>query len=556
MSVMRRFGCAVAALAVTAGTVLGSSGPADARPLVPSLLEQGTIPGWLSYDRPPQYPTVSEEIRVPMRDGVGMRCTKLGPATTNGRPLEGRHPVVVTDFFAYRLLQYATVGLPEPLAERGYVTLTCSPRGSGGTEGAWRPFEKQESQDNYDLIEWAAAQPWSTGKVGQVGMSYGGISTYKAVATHAPHLAAAVPIVSFANAYREMVYPGGAPGTVLRWWPAVTGVTAQADQPRDAASTFPEYAAVANQWKEHPTEDAYWKAWNVDGKAVGSSTVPILGIGGWADLFPDGMVRNYLAAKTHSHLLMLPGAHLNFLPGDPDWPVVANAMLGWFDRYLMGRTDVPQPRARITSWQLPHFSGHWTELADWPTRTTRLPLTGGWGPDTTELMIHNVIPWDNGCACLEHGAYNSADLPINDQRMADSQRVKFDVGPLEHDMVLVGTPVTHLVADLSASDGNIVVRLEDVSPTGAAYVITSGWLRASHRLGHEHPEPLTPNKTYNFTIPMWPTDWRLQAGHFLRITVSSGDVQMIQPAGDPDSQMIVYAGKGGSTIDLPVQNMN
>ena len=83
----------------------------------------------------------------------------------DGHPLAGKHPVVVTDFFAYRLLQYATTGLPEPLAERGYVTLTCSPRGSGGSSGAWRPFEQQESQDNYDLIEWAAAQPWSTGKI-------------------------------------------------------------------------------------------------------------------------------------------------------------------------------------------------------------------------------------------------------------------------------------------------------------------------------------------------------------------------------------------------------
>ncbi|HZE66689.1 MAG TPA: CocE/NonD family hydrolase [Sporichthyaceae bacterium] len=554
MAPIRRLGSAAAALALLTGTVLATPGPAGAKPNAPSLVELGPLPTWLSYDRPAQYPVTSAEIRVPMRDGVQMRCTKLGPAGPGGQPLDGRHPVVVTDFFAYRMLQYAMTDLPEPLAERGYVTLSCSPRGSGGTPGAWQPFAKQESQDNYDLIEWAAAQPWSTGKVGQVGISYGGISTYKAVSTHAPHLAAAVPIVAFSNAYREIVYPGGAPGTVLRWWPAVTGVTAQADQPGAAATTLPDYAAMNGQWKDHPTEDDYWKPWNVDGKAVGSSKVPILGVGGWGDLFPDGMVRNYLAAKQHSHLLMLPGAHLNFVPGDPDWSVVAHAMLGWFDRYLMKLPNVPQPRARITSWELPHYSGRWTEFPDWPTRTTRLILKGVWGPDATSAFIHPVNPFDNGCFCMEHGAYNSADLPMNDQRLPDSQRVMFDEAPVDHDTVIVGTPVAHLRATLSAPDGNIVVRLEDVGPDRTSYVITTGWLRASHRLGHEHPLLLTPNQPYDFTVPLWPTDWNIRAGHFLRITVSSGDVQMIEPFGDSNDTMILYADLHGSTIDVPFRD--
>jgi hypothetical protein len=553
VAVIRRWGSAAAALALTA-TVLATPGTAGADGKSPSLLEQGSVPTWLTYDRPASYRTLSEEIRVPMRDGVAMRCSKLGPAGENGQPLAGKHPVVVTDFFAYRMLQYATTGLPEPLAERGYVTLTCSPRGSGGTPGAWRPFAEQESKDNYDLIEWAAAQPWSTGKIGQVGISYGGISTYKAVAMHPPHLAAAVPIVSYANPYREMVYPGGAPGTVLRWWPTVTGVTAQADQPAAMATSFPDYLAMNEQWRAHPTEDAYWKTWNVDGKAVGSSTVPILGIGGWADLFPDGMVRNYLAAKAHSHLLMLPGAHLNFLPGDTDWPIVAHAMLSWFDRYLMNRADVPRPGARITSWLMPHFTGRWTELPDWPTRTTRVPLLGGWGADTTVVILHNVNPYDNGCFCAEHGTYNSADEPMNNQHLLDAQRAKFEDIPVKTDTVIVGTPIAHIRATLSAPDGNIVVRMEDVAPDGTSYVITTGWLRASHRLSHENPAQLTPNQLYDFTVPLWPTDWNIRAGHLLRVTVSGGDLQMIQPTWQPNSTMAVYAGKDGSTIDLPVQN--
>jgi predicted acyl esterase len=549
----RRLGSAAAALALATTVVVTPTG-AGAQPIAPSILLQGQVPAWLTYDRPAHYPVVSEEIQVPMRDGVDMRCSKLGPADQNGKPLAGRHPVVVTDFFAYRLLQYATTALPQPLAERGYVTLTCSPRGSGGTPGAWQPFQKQESQDNYDLIEWAAAQSWSTGKVGQVGMSYGGISTYKAISTHPPHLAAAVPIVAYHDVYREIVYPGGAPGTVLRWWPAFTGAMAQADQPEAATTTFPGYLAMNQEWAAHPTEDAYWKSWNVDSKAVGSSTVPILGIGGWGDLFPDGMVRNYQAAKEHSHLLMLPGAHANFLPGDTDWPVVEHAVLSWFDRYLMQLDGVPQPGARVTSWQLPHYTGHWTEMADWPTRSKRVPWTGPWGADVTELYPLTVNPYDNGCTCVEHGLYNSADLPQNDQRFQDVHRVNWDVGPLKRDTVIVGTPVVNLTAALATSDGNLVVRMEDLAPDGTSYVITTGWLRASHRLSHERPEGLTPHQPYDFRISLWPTDWNIKAGHFLRISVSSGDLQMIKPSGQSDNTIMVYAGKYGTTADLPLPN--
>lgn len=90
----------------------------------------------------------------------------------------------------------------------------------------------------------------------------------------------------------------------------------------------------------------------------------MLGIGGWHDLFPKGMVDNYRAIRDQSWLLMLPWAHGDFVPGHPDYPVIDRARLAWFDHWLLGLPEAPLPSARVTSWQLPKRSGHWVELAD------------------------------------------------------------------------------------------------------------------------------------------------------------------------------------------------
>ncbi len=538
MRVPRRIVGAACALALVTGSTWAARSAEAA-------VDYGTVPEWLTYDRPAEFDVVSEEIRVPMRDGVGMRCTKVSPA--RGKAIDaGKRPVVITNFFAYRVLQRVAFSeMAEGLAKRGYVTLSCSPRGSGGTAGEWAPFEAQESKDNYDLIEWAGVQPWSTGRVGQTGISYGGISTMKALATNAPHLKAAVPVVAYNEVYREMVYPGGARGATLRWWPALTWATSVSDQaPDDSAGSLAHFAAFEKRAQDHPLYDNYWKSLAIDTAAVDRSNVPTLAIGGWNDLFPQGTVRNYLGAKDQTTLLMLPGAHGEFAPGVPQFQAGLNAMLSWFDTHLMERQDVPQPGAKVTSWELPRLSGGWVEMPDYPARTKREPLLD---PESS----YTVNPYDNGCSCVEHGVYSSTDFPFNDQRVYDLGRLTYDQERLGDAWLIVGAPVAHLRAALSAPKGNLVVRLQDVGPDGTSTVITTGWLNAEHRLGHDRLAPIEPGKIYDFRVELWPTHWRLAGDHFLRISVSSGDIQHIEPTAPPGSTVTVYGGKGGSSIDIP-----
>ncbi len=547
---MGRMVGAACALALVAGSALVSSPAADAAANAPAV--SGPVPVWLGYDRLPDYQTISTEIRVPMRDFTPMRCTLTRPAV-GGLPLSDQRPVIVVNFFAYRVLQ-PVMQMAEYYAERGYVALSCSPRGSGGTPGTWRPFEAQEQQDNYDLIEWAGTQPWSSGKVGQTGISYGGISTMKAVAANPPHLKAAVPIVAYQDPYREFAYPGGIRSTKMRWWPYFTWGSSIGDQTPDVSlATLPQYTAFEDRVNAHPNYDSYWKSLTIDIAAANRTKIPMLHVGGWNDLFPEGTVRNYLGTKDQSWLLMGPGAHVEFVPGVPQFDEMRGGMLAFFDNLLMGRKDARLPDSKVTSWELPRGAGHWVQLNEYPAeRPAVLALAGPQGAGVATQFTYTANPFDNGCLCTDHGLYNSHDYPQNNQALWDTQRVQFNGAPSDGSVVIGGAPVAHIKAAFSARDGVLVVRLEDVGPDGSSTVITTGWLRASHRLGHGSSIAVSPGQPGMYKVELLPTHWRLPVGHSFRITISSGDVQNIEPVAEPGSTVTIFAGKGGSTFELPL----
>jgi len=91
----------------------------------------------------------------------------------------------------------------------GYVVVNADLRGGGTSEGTGDLFSDEEAQDYYDLIEWAAVQPWSSGRVGLDGVSYLCMSQYKVAALNPPHLAAICPWEGFSDLYRDFVRPGG-----------------------------------------------------------------------------------------------------------------------------------------------------------------------------------------------------------------------------------------------------------------------------------------------------------------------------------------------------------
>src|ERR671917_530204 len=61
---------------------------------------------------------------------------------------------------------------PEKWVPDGYACVRVDSRGAGRSPGRLDPFAPRETDDLAACIEWAATQPWSSGKVGLNGISY------------------------------------------------------------------------------------------------------------------------------------------------------------------------------------------------------------------------------------------------------------------------------------------------------------------------------------------------------------------------------------------------
>jgi predicted acyl esterase len=172
------------------------------------------------------------DVAVSMRDGTRLRLNLFRPQG------EGRFPTIMSahpygkDALArrsplgylpparYRFMRqaapvrfsaYTTWEAPDPSfwVPRGYAVVNLDLRGFGSSEGTGALLSQQEATDYAEVIEWAAAQPWSNGRVGLNGVSYLAISQWEVAALRPKSLAAICPWEGFTDIYRDLAYPGG-----------------------------------------------------------------------------------------------------------------------------------------------------------------------------------------------------------------------------------------------------------------------------------------------------------------------------------------------------------
>jgi predicted acyl esterase len=498
----------------------------------------GAAPAWFGYERPATYQVTSRQQDVPMRDGTVLACGLTLPQA------KGRFPAVVVNNTPYSPAYQETDDFWAP---RGYAAITCNPRGTmSWLQANKQPpptaldsasFSKAEQRDWYDLVEWLARQPWSNGKVGITGFSYGGIVGMHAAAQRPPHLVTVIAGASFANIYTDITYLGGVRVMDTEGW--MVGLSGRETQ---------VYTS-----RQHPLYDDFWRSASVSTKyaAINASGIPILDYGGWYDIYQSGEPTNYRALKRQTWLVMSGGSHLQGANCVPQ-----GGQLAWMDHWLRQDRRAPLPASKVTSFEKPDAGGgHWQQLADWPAPDARprrfslaadgsLGTAGGAGSRT-----YVVNPFDGQA---KYWSSPLPDQPYEDQQVQDRARTTWTSAPFARDVVVAGDIRARIRAALSATDGNLVVRVMDVAPSGSSTLVSTGWLKASHRLGHSRLAPVVPGTPYSFDVDVWPTHWRFLAGHSLRVSVSSGDVPRIEPDA-PAGTVTVFEGRGGSYVDLDVR---
>ena len=227
-----------------------------------------------------------------VRDGTTLRVNVMLPAGTGRFPvLMSAHPYGKDNVprrrgrgwrvsVQYRMLRQtgpvrfsSLTGweAPDPVwwAAQGYAVVNCDLRGAGTSEGTASLLSAQEGEDVHDLIEWAAAQPWSTGAVGMLGVSYLAISQWEAAALRPPGLKAICPWEGFTDAYRDLMRPGGIreDGFVRMWSLGLRGVVRQGYR-------------LSEQQRRHPLRDEWWRGLV---PALQNITVPALICGSFSD---------------------------------------------------------------------------------------------------------------------------------------------------------------------------------------------------------------------------------------------------------------------------------
>ena len=382
--------------------------------------------------------------QAPMRDGVTLATEVYRPAG------QGRFPVVLQRTPYNRRSPAPGTDCDSPtgqfFAERGYVLLNQDVRGryrSGGEFDAMR----QEADDGFDAVEWAAAQAWSNGKVGMIGGSYVGLTQWQAAIEQPPHLVAIAPHYSSSDYHHGWTYQGGAfdlwfalswisqtlaPDTLQRRLEA-EGMSAEevteevtAFVTKGRTQLFDDWlwqvplkdfdgfrrdgniAAYFDEWVARPRYDDYWATLDLETKYP-QVQVPALVTGGWYDIFQTGTVRNFQGmramggsdtARAGTKLIVRALCHA--CPADttagevdfgPDNALDLNATwTRWFDYWLKGIDNgVPDdPPVRIFVMVPPDTGttgdGFWITADAFPPRDvveTRFYLESGGNANTS-----------------------------------------------------------------------------------------------------------------------------------------------------------------------------
>jgi predicted acyl esterase len=433
---------------------------------------------------------------------------------------------------------------PEKWVPDGYACLRIDARGAGRSPGYLDPWSPRETQDIYQSIEWAAAQPWCNGKVGMNGISYFAMNQWYVAQHRPPHLAAICVWEGAADWYREAARHGGIYcGFLDNLYPRafhrvqhglgerglrsrVTGELVSGPPTLSDDELKRNRRDIERFVLEHRFDDAASRERTPD---FGKITLPLLSAANWGGqgLHPRGNFEGFLAAASTQKWLEVHGdAHWSHFYTDYGLRLQKR----FFGHFLKGEDTGwdAQPRVQL---QVRHPGETFVERHEneWPlarTQWTKFYLDpASMHLQRDEPKLETRLPYD-----------------------ATGKGLDFLLPPSAEPLEITGPMAAKLFLSSSTADADVflVVRLFDLDGKEVTFIgandprtpIANGWLRASHRKldparslpyrpYHTHDEawPLRPGEAVELDVEIWPSCIVVPPGYSLCLSVRGKDYE-------------------------------
>lgn len=557
-------------------------------PLVGGALIVANL-GWAQSGRTPvdlaRYFRPKVDVMIPMRDGAKLHTEIYYPINTTGPA-----PIMLerTPYYANPGEQALSPRLQfySEFFDDGYIFVLQDLRGrylSQGHHVTLRPQRTDstgidESTDFFDTIDWLVKNlPNTNGRVGTLGISYGGFLSLRAMMGPHPALKAVSPQAACADMFvRDDFHHNGAFRLHYSYVAAVALETT-----RPFASLWDRYdlyqwfldlgplstvnrhllnrqSPLWNRFEEHPNLDEVWER-EVCGvfPHLAGVTVPALHVLGWFDAEDfAGPLEVYQRLEREdrlgqNYLVIGPWTHGGWT-FDEEGRKVSGLDFGeatartfredlhrrWFAHWLKGSGELGFPEATVFQ----TGSNRWEKFDRWPPATTERRLYLGPG---ARLSFDPPVPSSDSSVSWVSDPAKSVPFqrrPVRypegwsewqgeDQRVAHGRPdvMVWTSAPLSEDLIIAGDAVAKLYASTTGSDADWVVKLIDVYPDdhqrpemrGYQMMVAGEVFRARFRNDFRRPQPLVPNEVVEYPISLRDRSHRFGKGHRLMVQVQS-----------------------------------
>lgn len=539
-------------------------------------------------------------------DGTRLAVSVFRP-TSSGEVEDAPLPVIVTQDRSLAPERFDPIR--RYFVTHGYIVVAHDRRGTGASFGTQTGFVNEaDRRDAKAVIDWAAGQPFSTGKAGAMGCSNQGIWQYGVAALQPQALKAIAPACASPMFFDHAVARNGVPmfPTKQKYYTgecpeeerggAAPGLPPSEPRPVSTDESGALLAeALATRGCTAPMLGQYWLNMPRDGvnadtgvrpgiadtpmshwREIDESGVAILQLGGWFDAAVAGQIEGQRVWG--GRVIMGPWVHGNSQPEGADFANaerdLSAATLRWFDHYLKGIDNGAQ-REGVDYYTINAPAGtEWRSVAEWPVVEENSPL----------YLSGDRLAADPASADATPALYSGQDVRWFDGRYAplarwwegdmapsDAASLVHTGEPLQAPVEMTGTPVARLWISSDQPDANIFAVIEDVAPDGRSTYVTDGVLRASwrstrtpdwgagdmrwHGGGEDEIVLLKPDTPTEVAFDFFPISYVFEEGHRIRLSIATGIGNDFQapPAAEASPQLTVWRDeRHPSWIELPI----